>query len=113
MTCLSFAADRRSNHSPTRLPAESWRARSTRRSLGKENVHVWFAFLDDLMRRFDSFLATLAEDEIEKVGRFRFQKKQGRITLDDQMARAKNPILEGVGTAHLGSSTTTATSSFE
>jgi 4'-phosphopantetheinyl transferase len=81
MTGLPFVADRRSDYSPTRLPAESSCARSTRRSLGKETVQVWFAFLDDLMPRFGSFLATLAEDEIEKAGRFRFQRDRDEYVL--------------------------------
>lgn len=81
MTFLPFVADHRSDYSPTRLPPESSPARSTRPSLGKEQVHVWFAFLQDLMPHFASFLATLAADEIARAGRFHFQKDRDAYVL--------------------------------
>jgi len=37
-------------------------------------VHVWLAFLDCMTPRLSSFLQILAAAEIEKAGRFRFQK---------------------------------------
>jgi 4'-phosphopantetheinyl transferase len=55
--------------------------RSVRHSLGTEDVHVWFAFLDDLAPYLGSFLATLAADEIEKAGRLHFQRDRDQYVL--------------------------------
>lgn len=76
-----LAADPRSDCSQTCLPSASSAARPRHRSLGAEEVHVWFAFLDDLMPCLGSFLATLTPDEIERAGRFHFQKDRDQYVL--------------------------------
>jgi 4'-phosphopantetheinyl transferase len=72
--CPLFVADRHSAYSLTCLRLDSSLSRTACPSLGKEDVHVWFAFVDDMVPRSRSFPATLAADEIEKAGRFHFQK---------------------------------------
>lgn len=81
MTGLSLAADRRSDFSPNCLSPESSAARSSCRSFGKNDVHVWFGFLDDLMPQFDSFFAILAADEVEKAGRFQFHRDRNQYVV--------------------------------
>jgi 4'-phosphopantetheinyl transferase len=55
--------------------------RLKRERLEKYDVHVWFAFFEDLAPRVNSFLATLGEDEIEKAGRFKFKKDRDQYML--------------------------------
>jgi 4'-phosphopantetheinyl transferase len=77
---LPFAADRISD-SPPDLRLGSSLPRPARLSLGKEDVHVWFAFLDDMALRRRAFLATLAADEIERADRFHFRKDSDQYVL--------------------------------
>jgi 4'-phosphopantetheinyl transferase len=81
MRCVPFGADRGSDISPTSLPRESFPTMTTGRSSGTEDVEVWFAFFDDLVPRFDSFLATLTADEIERAERFRLQRDRDQYVL--------------------------------
>jgi len=50
MTGLPFVADRRSDYSPTRLPAESSLARPAHQSLRKQDVHVWLGSVNQTPR---------------------------------------------------------------
>jgi 4'-phosphopantetheinyl transferase len=61
--------------------------RPPRLSLGKEDVHIWFAFVDDLALGFRSLLATLAADEIERAERFRFRKDRDQYALTRGLLR--------------------------
>jgi 4'-phosphopantetheinyl transferase len=85
--CPPFLADRHSACSPTRFRPGSSLPRPALLSLGKEDVHVWFAFMDDMVPSFRSFLATLAADEISKTGRFHFQKDRDRYVLTRGLLR--------------------------
>lgn len=50
-------------------------------SLGSDEVHVWLAFLDRMIPHLSSLLRTLADEEIEKAGRFHFQKDRDDYVL--------------------------------
>jgi 4'-phosphopantetheinyl transferase len=97
--CPPFLADRHSAYSPTCLGLDSSLPRPAPLSLGKEDVHVWFAFMDDMVLRFRSFFATLAADEIAKTGRFHFQKDRNRYALARGLLRE---ILSHYGGIHPG-----------
>ena len=48
--CPLFVADRHSAYSPTCLRLDSSLSRPVGPSWGKEDVHVWFAFVDDMVQ---------------------------------------------------------------
>lgn len=47
----------------------------------KKDVHVWFAFLDELMPCFDSLFATLSADEVERARQFPFQNHRNQYVI--------------------------------
>lgn len=59
----------------------SWLFRPKYLSLGSDEVHVWLAFLDRMIPHLGSLLQTLADEEIEKAGRFHFQKDRDEYVL--------------------------------
>lgn len=95
--CPSFVADRQPAYSPTCMGLDASVTRAVRLSLAKEDVHVWFASVHDMIPRFGSFFATLAADEIEKAGRFHFQRDRDQYVLARGLLRE---ILSRYGGIH-------------
>jgi 4'-phosphopantetheinyl transferase len=50
-------------------------------SLERDDVHVWLIRLDDYVIHFESLLQRLARDELERVGRYYFQKDRERFAV--------------------------------
>lgn len=56
-------------------------------SLGRYEVHVWFAFLDCMIPQLASLLEILAADEIAKARRFHFEKDRQEYVLSRGLLR--------------------------
>ena len=52
----------------------SWRSPPQRATLAPTDVHIWRVFVDDQVSKIDPLRRTLADDELERADRFRFDK---------------------------------------
>jgi len=86
---------------PTTAPAPPWCSAPEALRLGRDEVHVWRATLDESPSRVDGFLHTLAADERTRAERFYFPRDRERFIVARGVLRAilglySNSAPEGV-----------------
>ena len=67
--------------------AFSWDPGPLRAELGEGDVHVWLAALDQPQDRIEMFRDTLAEDELARASRFRFDDLRDRYVIGKGILR--------------------------
>lgn len=67
---------------------DSWPAPPDALSLGRDEVHVWRASLDQSASAVEHLRSTLAEDERDRAGRFHFEKDRARYVVARGVLRA-------------------------
>jgi 4'-phosphopantetheinyl transferase len=70
------------------LPVSAWRAAPDALKLGRDEVHVWRATLDQVPSQTGIFLRTLAADERTRAERFYFQSDRERFVVARGILRA-------------------------
>lgn len=87
---------------PVRMSlARSRLARPMYSSLGRDEVHVWFAFLDCMIPQLGSLPEILAADEIAKARRFRFEKDRQEYVLSRGLLRRILSCYTGIPSGQL------------
>ncbi len=89
--------DHRAHRSSDRVPSNPQDDQDRRQALNEEEVHVWWASLDDLRPSINQFLGTLAEEELARARRFHFQKDREQYVLSRGLLRE---ILSLYGSLH-------------
>jgi len=58
--------------------SHAWQLAPDEPNLGQSDVHIWMAWLDLAGSRTDNIAAALADDELERAGRFHFERDRNR-----------------------------------